>query len=89
MSPARRNGPEVGPSREALPLGPPPPPPAHQGRGHQEHQRSDIEHAAALHSGLFDVPLPGMARRTSDSTNFYTYMQAAESMPRTSEELDA
>ena len=39
--------------------------------------------------GIVDVPLPEMARRTSDSTKFYTNLQTAESMPSTSEELDA
>ena len=88
-SPVLRNGPEVEPPRGALPLGPPPPRPAHQGCVHQEHQRSDIVEAATLHSGLVDVPLPGMARRTSYSANLYTNLQTAEAMPRTSEELSA
>ena len=88
-SPVFRNGPEVGPSRGTPPLGLPPPRPAHQGCVHQEHQRPDIKQAAALHSGLVDVPLPGMARRGSYSTNLYANVQTDEIMPRTSEELGA
>ena len=84
-SPVLRNGPEIEPSRGALPLGPPPPRPAQQGCVHQEHQRSEILEAAILYSGLVDVSLPGMARRTSYSTNIYTNFQTAEIMPRTSE----
>ena len=88
-SPVLRNGPKVEPPRGALPLGPPPPRPANQGRVHQERQRPNTEQAATPHSGLVEVPLPGIARRTSDSTNFNTNFQTAEFMPRTSEELDA
>ena len=88
-SPVLRNGPEVGPPRGALPLGPPPPRPAHQGCVHRDHQRSAIVEAAALHSGLVDVPLPGMTRRTSYNANLYTNFQTAEIMPRISEELGA
>ena len=36
-SPVLRNGPEVEPTRGALPLGPPPPRPAHQGCVHHGH----------------------------------------------------
>ena len=89
MGPVLRNGPEVEPPRGALPLGPPPPCPAQQGCVHQEHQRPGTEQAATLHPGLADVPLPGMARRTSYSANLYTNLQTAEAMPRTSEELSA
>ena len=84
-----RNGPEVEPPGGALPLGPTPTRSAHQGCVHQEHQRLGIVEAASLHSGHVDVPLPGMAHRTSYSTNIYTNLQTAEIMPRTSEELGA
>ena len=47
----------------------------------------DIVEAATLHSGLVDVPLPGMARRTSCSANLYTGLHTAEIMPRISGEL--
>ena len=87
--PALRNGPEVEHIRAVLLLGPPPPRPAHQGRVHQEHKRSDIVQAAALHPGLVGVSLPGMARRASYSAHLYTNLQTAEAMPRTSKELDA
>ena len=88
-SPALRNGPEVEPPRGALPHSSPPPRPAHKGCVHQEHQSPDIVEAASLHSGLVDVPLPGVARRTSYSTNIHTNVQTAEVIPRTSEELGA
>ena len=86
-----RNGPEVGLFRGALPLGPPPPRTSPCPPGLRASRAPKTGHRAGSDPSLQsdDVPLPGMARRTSDSTNFYTNLQTAESMPRTSEELVA
>ena len=75
----------MGPSLSAAP----PLRPAHKSSVHQEHQTPGIAEAIALHSGLVDVPLPGMTRRTSYNANLYTNFQTAEIMPRISEELGA